>query len=305
MQTDKLAWDDLQLFLSLARTRRLAATGKALGFDTSTASRRLARLEQQLGVSLFDRTRDGLSPTETATRLLASAEEMERAAHTFHRELGGLERTVEGSVRLSVVPGVAEGFLPPLLAELSKRHPGLRFEIDASTRQADLSRREADLAIRTIRPTGGPLVMQRFQSAQWVPMSTPEWVAAHAPLKAWDEVPWVGFGAGLERLHVARWLAARVKTEPVLRTNSFALQLSALQQGLGVALVPAPYALVSRLEPIRLSRRLANDAKSLPVDELWLVTHEALRQVPRVAAVWEFIVESFGHASPPSRLERR
>lgn len=160
-------------------------------------------------------------------------------------------------------------------------------------RQADLARREADLAIRTIRPTGGPLVRQLLTRARWVPMGTPELVSSVGALRSWSDVTWISWAAGLERLHAARWLTERVRETPVLRTNSFIMQVSAVQQGLGVALVPEPYAPVHRLEPVRLSRKLAHDAKSLPVDELWLVTHEALRRVPRVAAAWDFFVASF------------
>jgi DNA-binding transcriptional LysR family regulator len=279
----------VRLFLSLCRTRRLAATAHALGFDTSTASRRLARLEAQLGLPLFDRTREGLAPTAAALRLLAPAEDMERASQHFGGELPGLEREVEGVVRLSVPPGVAESFITPMLPELSRRHPGLRFELDASTRQADLTRREADLAVRTIRPSGGPLVRALLTKAPWVPMASPEVAAGLGVLSRWDEAPWVGWGFELRQLHAARWLEARVKEPPVLRTNSFGAQVSAVQRGLGVALVPAPYEAVHGLAPLRLSRRLAADARSLPVDELWLVAHEHLRRVPRVAAVWDFI----------------
>ena len=293
----QVPWDDMQLFLSLVRTRRLAATGKALGCDTSTASRRLARLEGTLALSLFDRTREGLVPTAAALRLLPAAEEMERASHRFRHEIDGLEREVEGEVKLSVPPGVAESFVAPMLGPLSSRHPKLRFEVDASVRQADLTRREADLAIRTVRPSGGPLVRQLLTRAQWVPMATPELVAALGAVKRWSDLPWVGWGAGLGHLHAAQWLAQRVREVPVLRTNSFVMQVSVVQQGLGVALVPAPYAQVHRLEPLRLSRALAADAKSLPVDELWLVTHEALRKVPRVAAVWEFIAQAMSSSS--------
>ena len=289
----QVPWDDMQLFLSLSRTRRLSATGEALGFDTSTASRRLARLEAELDVPLFDRTREGLVPTATALRLMASAEEMERASHSFCRELDGREREVEGAVKLSVPPGIAESFVSPMLGGLLARHPRLRFEVDASVRQADLTRREADLAIRTIRPSGGPLVRQLLTRAQWVPMATAQMVAALGSLQSWADVPWIAWGYGLEHLPVARWLTERVRQPPVLKTNSFVMQVSAVQQGLGVALVPAPYAQVHRLELVRLSRKLAADAKSLPIDDLWLVTHEALRRVPRVAAAWDFIAGTF------------
>lgn len=289
MQAPKIPWDDVQLFLWLARTRRLSATGDALGFDTSTASRRLARLEEQLELSLFDRTREGLVPTATAHRLFAAAEEMERASHAFSRELDGLEREVEGTVKLSVPPGIAESFVAPMLNGLLSRHPRLRLVVDASVRQADLTRREADLAIRTMRPAGGPLVRQLLARARWVAMATPERVAALGPLRRWGDVPWIGWGAGLEHLHVARWLKERVRTPPLLCTNSFVMQVEAAKQGIGAVLAPEPYAQVHRLELLRLSRRLTADAKSLPLDDLWLVTHEALRRVPRVAAAWDFI----------------
>ncbi|MFZ5446659.1 MAG: LysR family transcriptional regulator [Myxococcota bacterium] len=288
-----LPWDDVRLFLSLMRTRRLAATGAQLGFDTSTASRRLVRLEASLGVTLFDRTRTGLEPTAAAHRLLPSAEEMERASHAFTRELDGFEREAEGVVTLSVPPGVGEAFVAPVLSRLVTRHPKLRFELDASTRQVDLARREADLAVRTVRPSGGPLVRQLLTKAQWVPMASPACVATWGRLRAWDEVPWVGWGFELARLHAARWLAGHVKAPPLLRTNSFQTQVSALRSGLGAALIPEPYASVLDLAPLRLSRALVADTASLPVDELWLVTHEALRKVPRVAATWDFLVAAF------------
>lgn len=288
-----LPWDDVQLFLSLMRTRRLAATGGQLSVDTSTVSRRLARLEATLGLPLFDRTRAGLEPTAAAHRLLPSAEEMERASHAFTRELDGFEREVEGAVRLSVPPGVAEAFVAPVLARLLARHPKLRVELDASTRQLDLARREADLAVRTVRPTGGPLVRQLLTKARWVPMATPELVATWGRLRRWDDVPWVGWGFELTRLHAARWLAERTKREPVLRTNNFSAQVGALRSGLGAALVPEPYAPVLGLSPLQLSKGLTADARTLPVDELWLVTHEALRRVPRVAATWDFLATAF------------
>jgi DNA-binding transcriptional LysR family regulator len=292
MLASPLPWDDVQLFLSLQRTRRLSLTGAALGCDTSTVSRRLARLEAHLDVALFDRTREGLVPTAAARALVAAAEEMERASHRFTSELDGLEREVEGSVRLSVPPGIAESFLAPLLVPLRARHPRLRFVVDASVKQADLARREADLAIRTIKPTGGPLVRQLLTRAQWRPMASPEVVSALGRVEDWNDVTWIGFGAGLEHLHVAKWVAARVRSEPVLLSNSFQLQVSAVQQGLGVMIAPEPYAPVLRLEPLLLSRRLAGEVKTLPTDELWLVTHEALRKVPRIAAAWDFIAQA-------------
>src|SRR4051812_41298223 len=103
-------WEDVQLFLALYRERTLAAAAKAVSLDPSTMSRRLASLEEALGTRLFDRTREGLVPSEGAEALLVPAEEMAEAHARFSRDASGLEREAEGSVRLSVPPGLAESF---------------------------------------------------------------------------------------------------------------------------------------------------------------------------------------------------
>lgn len=293
MQRTLASWQDVQLFLALYRAPRLAEAARALGFDTSTASRRLARLEGQLDVTLFDRTREGLSPTPHARALAPAAEAMEAAALRFTAGVAGFERAVDGVVRLSAPPGVADSFLGPVLPELRRRYPGVRLEVDVSVRPRDVARREVDLAIRTVKPEAGPLLHKALTQARWVPMASPAVAAAVGVLQRWDDVAWVGWGFELAGLHAARWLERRVSGPVALRTNGFALQLAALKADVGAALVPEPYAAVHQLVPLTLSRRLQADADELPCDTLWLVTHQALRRVPRVEAVWRFLVEAF------------
>lgn len=286
-------WDDVQLFLELHRGESLTAAAKALGVDVSTASRRLAKLEAQLDVRLFDRTREGLAPTPAAAKLLPAAEAMAQAAQAFSGEAGVLEREVEGVVSLSTPPGVGESFLGPALPALAARFPKLRFEVDSSIRLKDVARREVDLALRTIRPASGPLKLQLLTRARWVPLATPALARQLGTVTDWDALPWIGWGFELSQLHAAKWLAARVKAPPVLRTNSFALQVTALREGLGVALVPEPYAAVHGLAPVAVARRFKKDLAALPVDDLWLVAHESMRQSPRVAAAWDFLAAWF------------
>lgn len=293
MQRALTGWQDVQLFLGVARAPTLAVAAKALGVDTSTASRRLARLEEELGVRLFDRRREGLAPTPHALALLPAAEAMEAAAQRFSEGLAGFERSVEGTVRLSAPPGVAEGFVGPALPELRRRYPGLRLEVDASVRPRDLARREVDLAIRTLKPERGPLVQRTLTRARWVPMASPALAAALGTVKRWDDVPWIGWGFELAGLHAAQWLARRVTAPLALRTNSFPLQLAALKADLGAALAPEPYAAVHQLVPLAVARSLAADLAALPTDTLWLVAHEAVRPVPRVDAVWRFLADAF------------
>jgi DNA-binding transcriptional LysR family regulator len=294
------AWDDVRLFLALYRRRTLAAAAKDSGLDPSTLSRRLAALEHSLGARLFERTRDGLVPVQAAELLLAAAEEMEQSHGRFARDAANFERTAEGTVRLSVPPGLAEAFVGPALVRLHRRHPGIQIELDASMRFVDLTRSEADLAIRTRRPQTGDLVSVKLGQRRWLPMQSAR-TRARRPLRAWGDVPWVGWGDDMASFPPAAWVARHVpRPAVVLRTSHVTTQAAAVESGLGVALLPPAYAQVARIAPVRLAPALAAQAAELPVNETWLVGHQALRAVPRVAAVWSFLVEAFARYERPA-----
>jgi DNA-binding transcriptional LysR family regulator len=286
-------WDDLRLFLALYRARTLAAAGARLGVDGSTMSRRLAALEELLGARLFDRTREGLVPTHAAELVAVGAEEMEAGHQRLLREASAFETEAEGLVRLSVPPGVADVFIGPALVRLRERHPRIRIELDASVRVVDLTRREADLALRTIRPRGGDLVMTRLTTSRWLPMTSPAYAKELGRLARWEDARWIQWADDLASIPAAQWVSRHVKAEPVLKTSHFATQLSAIESGLGVALVAEQYAMTCPIVPLRLAPALAKGAE-WPVDDLWLVGHRALRGVPRVDAVWTFILDELG-----------
>ena len=287
-------WDDVRLFLALHRERSLAGAAVIVGLDPSTLSRRLTALEESLGTRLFDRTREGLAPTAGAELLLPAAEEMASAHARFSRDAYGFERVAEGTVRVSVPPGLAEAFLTPALVRLRAEHPRIQIEVDTSVRFVDLTRREADLAVRTLRPTAGDLVSVKLGERRWTPM-----VAAHRArklgrVKDWADVPWIGWGDDLQSFPPARWLAKHVpRSAVVLRSSHFPMHASAVQAGLGAGLFPPAYARVASVAPLCYARTLAASANELPINETWLVGHRALRAVPRVAAVWSLLVEEF------------
>ncbi len=285
-------WDDVRLFLALYRKRTLAGASTVLGLDASTLSRRLVSLEKSLRLSLFERTRDGLEPTESADLLLAPAEEMDGAHARLGSALSGIERAAEGVVRLSVPPGLAEAFVVPVLALLRREHPGIVVELEVSTSVANVTRREADVAVRTIRPQAPSLVLKKLASSRWVPMGNASVVKKLGKVRALDELPWVAWDANLSMIPPAQWLRRAVgdRMRPALVTSHFGSQLAALEQGMAVALVPDAYQRVHawlRLLEVHKSLRAVMDA--LPVDDLWLVGHSALRRVPRVDVVWKAI----------------
>jgi DNA-binding transcriptional LysR family regulator len=292
------AWEDVRLFLALYRGRTLAVAARAVALDPSTLSRRLVGLEQALGTRLFDRTREGLVPSEGAELLLPAAEEMEQAHSRFSRDASRFERAVEGVVRLSVPPGLAESLVAPALVRLRQRHPGIQVDLDASLHFADLTRREADLAVRTRRPQTGDLISVKLGERVWTPMAARS-ALKRRPIRDWGAHPWIGWGDDLASFPPAQWVARHVpRTAVVLRTSHVPSQLAAVASGLGVALLPPAYARLAALVPVRAAAGLAASVAELPRNETWLVGHRALRAVPRVGAVWTFLVEEFARYEP-------
>ncbi len=219
---------------------------------------------------------------------------MEAAHGRFARDASGLEREAEGVVRLSVIPGVADAFLGPALARLRAKHPRIRIELDASVRQLDLTRREADLAIRMIRPQSGELVMLKLGASPWTPMFGRALATERAPVKRWEDVAWIAWGEDLAAIPPALWLSKHVPSaDLVLRTSHIAAQVAAVEAGLGAALLPSSYLRVSAIASLPFAKSLRASAGELPLNETWIVGHRALRGVPRVAAVWDFLVEEF------------
>jgi DNA-binding transcriptional LysR family regulator len=295
-------WDDVRLFLALHRERTLAAAAGAVGLDSSTLSRRLAALEVALGVRLFDRTPDGLVPSENAGLLLDAAEEMAQAHARLSREASSFERAPEGTVRLSVPPGLAESFVAPALVRLHQRYPRLQIELDASLHFVDLTRREADIAVRTRRPQTGDLVSVKLGERPWGPVQAAAPGRRARPTRDWGSLRWITWGGDMASFPPARWVAEHVPASAiVLRTSQPAAQAAAVQAGLGVALLPPVYARAASLVPVRHAAPLAASVARLPISETWLVGHRALRTVPRVAAVWTFLVEEFARFEAPAK----
>jgi DNA-binding transcriptional LysR family regulator len=289
-----LDWEQVRLFLAVFREPSLVRASERLGVDVSTISRRLDRLEDELGAPLFDRTRDGTTPTLLAEQMLLHAEEMELAAVRFSAAGARVETEVAGTVRLTVPPGVADTFVAPTLAELHARYPRLVVDLDASVGYADLTRREADIAIRVSRPTSGELVSTRLVTARAAPLTSPSYARELGKLKVLEDARWIVWGRDLAHLPDSRWLEKHgPNVVPVFRTSHFASQLAAARAGLGVIVTAHPFTITGLVE-VAHAKSLDDAWAELPSGSMWLVGHRALRHVPRVAAVWSFLIEKIG-----------
>ena len=289
-----LEWERVRVFLAVFRGRSLLRASERIGVDVSTISRRLDRLEEDLGATLFDRTREGTTPTLLAEQMMPHAEAMELAAIRFASAGAQMETEVEGVVRLSLPPGVADTFLAPRLFDLYRRHPRLLIEIDASVGYVDLGRRQADLAVRATRPTHGELVSTKLVSARTVPLASPKYARELGALRRLADARWIVWGDDLAHLPDAQWLRKHgPDVEPVLGTSHLGSQLAAARAGLGVLATAHPFALTGLVE-VAHTRALDDAWAELPAGALWLVGPRALRHVPRVAAVWSFLLEILG-----------
>jgi DNA-binding transcriptional LysR family regulator len=295
-------WDDVRVFLTALRQGSLGAASAKLGIDTSTVSRRLSSLEDALGGKLFDRGREGLTPTRLGEIVLPAAEAMEAAHARFGRDASSMEGGVEGVVRLSVPPGMADVFVAPTLVRLREKHPKIRLELDASIRVLDLTRHEADIAIRSVRLQGADLVVTKITTSPWRVGAAPALAKKLGRVTSWMAAPWIAWDADLASMPFARWPPRHVpRADVALRTSHFASQLVAGESGLGLLLVPEEYLSIRALAPVHHAPALDASAADLPSDDLWLVGHRALRDVPRVDAVWQFVLDEMKRVATKKR----
>lgn len=172
-------WDLFEVLLHLYETGSLSAAARVLGTSQPTVRRQLESLESQLGTKLFTRTTAGLHPTEAAVSALALAREMSLAAAALVRTVSDSTESTAGSVRITCSDVIGVEMLPPVLAELTRTHPRLDFELDLSNRDADVLRRSADIAIRMHRPTQVGLIARRAGLVDLGLFASPGYLAAH------------------------------------------------------------------------------------------------------------------------------
>lgn len=286
-----VAWDDQRAFLAVLEEGSLSAAARRMGVAQPTVRARIETLERALGIVLFTRSANGLVPTEQARALGESARAMARASDAFVRAASATPGEVAGVVRLSVSEFVGIEVLPPMLARLRGRYPGLVVEVALSNTTADLLEQEADIAVRMHPPRHVALVARKVGA---IPLS----LFAHADYlvrRGQPETPGdllthdlIGSDRARADIQLASTLHPDLGRERfTVRTDSHPAQLAAARAGLGIAVVQRPVGLADPfLRPVLPTVTVA----SL---NTWIVTHENLRGLPRVRAVFDHLVEAF------------
>ncbi len=272
----------------MARERSFSGAARALGVKQSTVSRRIAALEEALGGVLFDRTARGPVSTALGRALAERAPAVEAAALACWDVVRAQQEGVAGRIRLATTESFAVHVLvPTVLPVLRERHPELDVDLVLGERPADLTRREADIAVRFFRTRDGDLVEKRVAQLPTAILGRPE---RFAEVSNAAELPFVTLdlpsGESVDGAYV-RKLTGR---EPVMRTTSHMAQIEAVRAGIGCALLTrAMVAFVSGVEV------WPGDAPKSPPVDVYLVAPRTLRRVPAVAAVWRELEANARH----------
>ncbi|MDX2019704.1 MAG: LysR family transcriptional regulator [Deltaproteobacteria bacterium] len=294
-----LRWDDARVFLSLWRHGSLKRAAKELELNISTVSRRLEGMEEALRTRLFDRFPDGLRKTMAAERIAPYAVAIEASALQFEQALANFETEVAGAVRLTAPPGLLEHFIIPYLPQLLEQHPQLQLELQSSVALLDLARLEAEIALRTSRPSAGDVLAQKLIDAKWVLAASPAYAERIGELEHVDQPFWLAWGESLSQLPEARWVAKHVPADRVrVRFGSMDGLLGAVRQGLGVAVLPEPFTHLAGVSQVRCASGVRQSLDALAPVEVWIAGHAKYRNVPRIAAVWDWLVQTIQRPTP-------
>jgi DNA-binding transcriptional LysR family regulator len=302
-------WSDLRHFLAITRSGNLSAAARQLKVDQTTVGRRLAALERELGARLFDRTPTGFKPTAVALRILPAAEAVEAEALRVERLASGEDLRPSGPVTVTATDSFLVHNVMPSLSGFHARHPDIELNLLSGYEALSLVRREADVAIRLVRPQEASLRARKVAAIGVVPFASKAYLEQHGPVRFDTGLlqghAVVGYAKDSRKWPESKWLdvhAARARV--AVRLTSILGLLAAAREGLGVALLPAYFGhLHPELVPLR-------DALPELERTVWLVFHEDLAQNARVRAVVDFLAETIGAqagplAKPPARARRK
>lgn len=280
-------WDDLRYFLAVAGEGSLSGAARALRVNPATVSRHVDALEERFAVRLFDRRQDGYGLTPAGEKLLARARGIEAEMFALGRAFDAEDRGLAGTVTVTSTESLTVPFLIRNLPLLQQRHPGIRLHLVNEYRMLNLSRREADVAIRLARPEQGDLTIRKIGVMGFGLYASTGYIAAHgvpasaADLRQHRVVDWLD---GFPENDTVLWLRRQIgDSVPVFSTNPASARLAAARMGIGIALVPCMVA-----EGVTGMVRVLPD-EAIPGVDLWLLVHRDLVRIARVRAVLDFI----------------
>lgn len=288
-------WNDIKVFLALVRHGSVRAAAPKLGVSHSTVARRVESLEKRLGVRLFDRLSTGYAMTPAGEDVLAIAEGVENDLDGLERRVLGRDQRLAGNIRLTTADFLATHLLMPYLAEFTRLYPDINLEVVATYEVLDMSKREADVALRFTRKPPEHLVGRQLTTLSTAAYASKEYLKLHN-LGEGSTACWVGYNG--QSPH-PKWVRESDYPHLPARGNfeSLLLQLEATKAGMGIGMLPC---LIGDTEPslCRLPPGLPR-----PAYDLWLLTHRDVRTTARLRVFTEFLATAI--VGERERLEGR
>ncbi len=289
-----LNWNGLRFFIAAAENGSLTAAATVLGSNQPTVGRHIDALEVELGVKLFQRSVKGLTLTEEGARLLGHCQDIQSAVTRIETTISGKE-VISGTVRIALPEGLCLEVLTPLLPQFYLKYPDIKLNLNISSNTANMTRGEADIAVRLFRPREASLVIRHLGEMSMGLYASHTYLDTFGyPSQAGELAQHrvIAYGDQLATLPENQWLIEHSSpTSPVLSSDSTNARLKATIAGVGISIQPHMFARTNpQLAP------LLHDL-SLPGHEMFLVCHKDLRRIARIRAVVNFIASSL--TTPP------
>lgn len=273
-----LEWDDMRFFLAVAEFGSFTTAATALKADQTTVGRRIRDLEKSLGTQLFDRHSKGMRLTPSARAILGDVTRMDQAAASIARRLTGLDKEMEGVVRISATEGLGTYWLTPRLVAFQQAFPGLMIEIVSENEQADLLNREADIAIRLVRPQDPRLVCKKVGTLRFSLFAAEPYIRLFGMPESVEDLAkhrLVDLTVYQDSRSLGTWNKITAdRSHVVFCSNTSSAFFQAVKCGYGIGLFPT------------YNRIITPELIQLPIDidcfmEIWLVSHEETNRSAR------------------------
>lgn len=294
-----ISWDLIRTFRSVAKTGSLSASAKELGLTQPTIGRHIDLLEETTKLTLFIRSREGMAITDQGSDLVASSEDMAKAAYEFERRASGFDENVEGLVRISANEIFGVLILPRILPKFAKQHPDIEIELVVSNSATNLLQRDADIAIRMFRPKQNDLIARKITELQLGFFVHQDYLNDRkAPRDIADlrEHRFIGFDRDTSFIEVARQLGEDFKPSDFsFRCDNILTHIEAIRSGLGIGVTHQG-----------LARNWPNVVPvlpnvKLPKLDLWIASHADVRHNKRIRLVMDFLA---AHLKNPYNILR-
>lgn len=284
-------WGLIHSFLAALDSGSLLGASRQLRISQPTVGRHIAELESQLGVVLFERTGRGLVPSAVALSLAESARQMESAAQQLARDVTGAQTQTGGTVRISASVPVAVQLMPTVLANMRASLPHIQIELVATNEVSNLLRREADIAVRLVRPDQATLIAKKIGDVRIGAFANRDYLARKPPIKQLTDM--LGhelIGSDTEGAILQGFHAMGYPVTPqafALRTDDLIVQWRAIQAGLGIGFV-AHYMAATDARVVAV----LPDHIQIPPLPMWLAVHREIHANPRIRSVFDFLGEA-------------